>query len=129
MNKLNTNDLDFNFTAHPVTGDITIKNNLTSIKQSLKNILMTSILERPFNTNLNLNLYSYLFENFNIYYIDILTDEIKRIITFNEPRIAVDKIDLNFQENDGILTIVINFSLIDDSNAQNELTLTIERQR
>lgn len=129
MNKLNTNDLDFNFTAHPVTGDITIKNNLTSIKQSLKNILMTSILERPFNTNLNLNLYSYLFENFNIYYIDILTDEIKRIITFNEPRIAVDKIDLNFQENDEILTIVINFSLIDDSNAQNELTLTIERQR
>ena len=129
MNKFNTNDLDFNFTAHPLSGDISIKSGLDSLKQSIKNILMTSILERPFNTNLNINIKSYLFENFNIYYEDILKQEIKRIILTNEPRILINEIVLNYQENDQNLLIYINFSGVNNLETRADLEFIVERIR
>lgn len=129
MNKLNTNDLDFNFTAHPVTGDVSIKSGLDSLKQSLKNILMTSLLERPFNTRLNLNLTAYLFENYNIYYSDIIKEEIKNIIDQNETRVKINKIDLVFQESTNSLKIILDFSAINDSKEQTQLQITVERVR
>lgn len=129
MNKLNTNDLDFNFTAHPVTGDVSIKSGLDSLKQSLKNILLTSLLERPFNTRLNLNLASYLFENYNIYYSDIIKEEIKNIIDQNETRIRVNKINLMFEESTNSLKIILDFSAINDSKEQAQLEIIVERVR
>lgn len=129
MNKFNTNDLDFNFTAHPISGDISIKSGLDSLKQSLKNILMTSILERPFNQNLNMNIKSYLFENFNIYYEDIIKEEIKRIILTNEPRVILNEIVLNYIENEQNLLIYINFSATNNTEIAADLQLIIERLR
>jgi len=129
MNKFNTNDLDFNFTAHPVSGDISIKSGLDALKQSLKNILMTSILERPFNQNLNMNIKSYLFENFNIYYEDIIKDEIKRVITTNEARVQINEIVLNYRENEQSLLIYINFSGKNDLETTAGLEFIVERLR
>ncbi|MGA1048851.1 MAG: hypothetical protein ACO3UU_12655 [Minisyncoccia bacterium] len=42
-------DLDFNFTAHPVTKDVSRKYDENAIKQSLKNLLLTRNFERPFH--------------------------------------------------------------------------------
>jgi phage baseplate assembly protein W len=129
MNKLNTNDVDFNFTAHPVTGDISIKSGLDSLKQSLKNILMTSILERPFNTNLNLNINSYLFENFNIYYEDLIKQEITRIIEQYEQRVIINNLILNYKEEQNSLSIQLDFSAINESDINNTVELIVERIR
>lgn len=129
MNNLNTNDIDFNFIAHPVTGDISIKSGLDSLKQSLKNILMTSILERPFNTNLNLNINSYLFENFNIYYEDLIKQEITRIIEQYEQRVIINNLILNYKEEQNSLSIQLDFSAINESDINNTVELIVERIR
>ena len=45
-------DLDMNFKAHPITGDLTIKKDSDAIKQSIKNIMLTNYYERPFKPSL-----------------------------------------------------------------------------
>lgn len=129
MNKINTSDLDFNFTPHPLTGDVNIKTNIDAIKQSLKNILMTSLLDRPFNTNLFLNLKSYLFENFDIYYEDKLRRDIENIITFYEKRVKINNLNVSFDEDNLTLGIILDFSLIYDSSINSQLELIVERTR
>ena len=42
-------DIDLTFTAKP-SGDIYKKEDAAAVKQSVKNILMTNIMEKPFNT-------------------------------------------------------------------------------
>ena len=41
-------DLDFDFTAHPVTGDVIRVKDAISVKRGIKNILLTEITERRF---------------------------------------------------------------------------------
>ena len=50
------------FTAHPVTGDIVRIKNENSIRQSVKNLVMTSMGERPFQSYIGSNVYNSLFE-------------------------------------------------------------------
>ena len=41
-------DLDINFLAHPITGDVTTKTDSDAVKRAVKNIVLTNYYERPF---------------------------------------------------------------------------------
>ena len=55
-------DLSFNFTKNPITNDIVVLKNEESIKQSVKNLVLTKLRERPFRPELGTDCTSYLFE-------------------------------------------------------------------
>ena len=55
-------DLDLNFTAHPVTKDISRRFDENAVKASLKNLVMTSNYERPFHSELGSQVRALLFE-------------------------------------------------------------------
>ena len=55
-------DFDLAFIKHPNTKDVTILKDLDSVKQSIKNLILTSRGERPFNPNLGSGIRALLFE-------------------------------------------------------------------
>ena len=46
-------DIDLDFIAHPVTGDIVQKTNKDAIKQSLTNLIKMGPHDKPFQPNIN----------------------------------------------------------------------------
>ena len=55
-------DIDLRFTAHPVTGDITLLYDEKAIKRSIKQLLLTSHYERPFHSEIGSPIRALLFE-------------------------------------------------------------------
>lgn len=85
-------DFNINFTAHPVTGDVTKKQNENAIGQSIMNLLKTSHYERPFKPNLGSNVKRFLFEPIDTITTSLLQDEIFRTLKNYEPRIDIEQV-------------------------------------
>jgi len=128
-NKFNITDLDMSFTKHPISNDVSIKIGSDAIKQSLKNIILYNLLEKPFNVNLNLNIREYLFENFDIFYERQLKEEILRIVAIYETRVAINKVDVIYDEKNVGLNISINFTIIGQEQIDQDLDIKLERTR
>ena len=129
MNKINITDLDLNFSAHPVSGDVSIKTNNDAIKQSIKNILFYSSLEKPFNTQFNLNLREYLFLNWSILYETDLKKQIFDILSTYEPRITINAIQITVDPDNHTLSISIDYSIIGQNNIEESVEVMVERTR
>jgi len=56
-------DFDIDFSRNEFTGDISMKTESNSIRQSVRNIVMTRRGEKPFNRGFGVGLHDYLFEN------------------------------------------------------------------
>jgi phage baseplate assembly protein W len=129
MNKLNVTDLDLNFTMHPFTGDVSIKTGEDAIKQSLKNLLLISTLEKPFSTQFNLNIKEYLFLNFSVLYAQDLKQQMLSLINLYEKRVKINNIDISYPEDQNQLNIIIDFSVIGEEQKSTTLNLVVERDR
>jgi len=125
---LNTTDLDFNFMANPFTGDVSVKTGVDAIKQSMKTILFLQKYEKAFNFDLDAGLTSYLFENFYPIFGKEIEEDIKKIILKYEPRVLPSNISVSF-DNMQNLNIVIVFSIVNQPNEQQTLTLSVEKTR
>ena len=125
---LNTTDLDFNFMANPFTGDVSVKTGVDAIKQSIKTILFLQKYEKAFNFDLDAGLTSYLFENFYPIFGKEIEEDIKKIILKYEPRVLPSNISVSF-DNMQNLNIVIVFSIVNQPNEQQTLTLNVEKTR
>ena len=53
-------DLDLSFSPRP-SGDLYKKNDAAAVKQAVKNLLLTNITEKPFNSQFGGNLNDFLF--------------------------------------------------------------------
>jgi phage baseplate assembly protein W len=105
-------DLDFNFLTNPGTGDVTKKTNIEDVKQSVRNLLMTKMHERPFQPNLYSGIYDLLFEPFTGTTKYALEKIIRNLLGTYEPRISV--LDINIADNsvNNGLDISLTFEVI-----------------
>jgi hypothetical protein len=85
-------DFDLDFDAHPVTKDILKKTNENSIAQSIRNLLLTSNYERPFNPDLGSDLKRFLFEPVDNVTTSLIQDSIFQTLSNFEPRITVEEV-------------------------------------
>jgi len=94
MSLITTKYSDFNldFTAHPVTGDITKKLNENAIAQSIRNLLLTSHYERPFKPQLGSNVKKFLFEPIDNITTSLIQDSIFETLRNYEPRITIQEV-------------------------------------
>jgi|SRR5699024_4004569 len=91
-------DIDFNFKPHPMTGDLVMLSTSQAIRQSLRNIVLTSFYERGFNVQFGTDVRSSLFELFSP--LDLLTmqDKIIQAINIHEPAVEVIDVVVSFIE-------------------------------
>lgn len=119
-------DIDFNFTPHPVTGDIvTIKDN-NAIRRSIYNLVNIAFYEKKFHPEIGSNLGRLLFETQSPLLKANLISSIKTVLNNYEPRIDIGKIDVVFINNDAEITI--NYKIIGTLTPLS-VTLTIRRTR
>ena len=85
-------DLDLNLTKHPVTKDVSKVMNENAIATAIRNLLLTSHYERPFNPDLGSNLKKFLFEPIDNVTTSLIQDSIFETIKNFEPRVTVSEV-------------------------------------
>lgn len=120
-------DIDLNFTANPLTGDLNIKNNNDAVKQALRTLLLLNLYEKPFNDDLGPDLKSYLFSNYLINSNKYLKDRITNIIRKYESRVRIKEIVVKADSENNSIDIYVEYYFTGETI--NNLSLTIERVR
>ena len=121
-------DLSFNMTKNPITDDIVILKNEEAIKQSVKNLVLTQLNERPFNPLLGTNTTSYLFELSTEIAANQLIDEIERVLVQNESRIALQNIKVDVIDDDNQCEVEIDYFIIGAAPEVQNLSFILVRE-
>ena len=82
-------DFDLSFSNNPLTNDVSIKNDIQAINQSLRSLVLTNYYERPFNPTIGCNIRKILFEPMDQLTMLDLRDAIKYTIENYERRVRL----------------------------------------
>jgi hypothetical protein len=110
-------DIDLSFRKHPVSKDILKKTDVDAVKQSLKNLFMTSPMESQFDPTFGIGLRSLLFENLTPPMVGIIQRKIKEQLFQYEPRCIVDAISIEDDPSNGLI-ITLEFHVSGDNTKQ-----------
>jgi len=107
----NYSDIDLTLDTKP-SGDIFKKTDAASVKQSIKNILLTNHGEKPYDYFFGANLASYLFELNDPSIVREMEKDIKFAVENYEPRAEILEIQVinNIDVND--VRVVVKFKII-----------------
>jgi phage baseplate assembly protein W len=121
-------DLDFNFTAHPVTKDVTRKYDENAVKTALRNLILTKNYERPFHSEIGSPISALLFEPASPMLNVTLKRAIIDVVNNFEPRVVLTDVQVNSSPDTNSIYVSIYFKL---KNTERPLTLelTLERTR
>ena len=121
-------DLDLNFTAHPVTKDISRRYDENAVKTSLKNLILTRNFERPFHSEIGSPINALLFEPPSPMLNITLQRAIVDVVNNFEPRVDLLDVSVISSPDENSLYVTITFRIV---NTQQPLTLdlTLERTR
>ena len=111
-------DIDINFAVHPVYRDIRPIYDIDSIKQNLKNLLLTNKYERPFQPDVYSGISSLLFENANIFTQIELQTKIEQIIDEYEPRIDEYRVSIIDESEKNSYKVTIHFKTTYNTTAE-----------
>lgn len=105
-------DLPLSLAIHPNKKDIGSLKDISAIKQSVKNLVLTNFGERPFNRNLGGNITALLFENADIYTAIMLENTIRDLLQEYEPRVKLIEVSVDLDADANTLVINIEFLII-----------------
>ncbi len=90
------------------------------IRQSLQILFSTTPGERIFRFDYGCNIRQWVFEEMKLSIKTLITDEIKRAILYYEPRIDVEKINVEIKDpSEGILWIDLDYRIRQTNNRSN----------
>ena len=121
-------DLDFDFTRHPVTGDIIKVVDATSVKRGIKNILLTETTERLFQPEVGSGIKGLLFEQMSDITAQLLEDQVRAAIESWEDRAEVLEIIVTPDEDYNRYTVAVTFRIINQLEEQ-ALEVYLQRER
>jgi phage baseplate assembly protein W len=113
-------DLDFSLRVLPSTGDVAPLTDIDAVKNSIKNLCLTGVNERPFQPGLGSRIRSLLFENANSSTAFTLKQEIETTVKLYEPRVSSIRVDVKDNSNANAYNISVTFSM------SNYITSTFE---
>lgn len=118
-----------NFDQNPVTGFLARVTNEESVKQSIKNIILTSVGERFYDSNKGSKIKQSLFDIFDPSNIEIIKIQVKEAIEVYEPRAIIQDIRFNPDLDRNAYYMTIIYSVINIPDNVFNLTLNILRVR
>jgi phage baseplate assembly protein W len=117
-------DLNPSFMVHPVLKDLIPLNDIDAIKNSIKNIILTNTLDRPFHPEISSGLRLLLFEQADIFINYEIGEKIRNIILLLEPRIENLEIDVIDNSVSNQYKVTITFSTFYDKSEELIIYLT-----
>lgn len=119
-------DIDFNFIAHPITGDVSAKSDVADVQQSIKNIVLTGFYERGFNPDLGCSAGKYqIGELITPIAITEIKQDIEVAVKNFEPRADLVSVDVGATDN--YLQVTIKFNVLNNEQV-NELSIKLRRE-
>ena len=105
-------DLSINFSRNPFTDDLSVVKNDNSIKQAVKNLIMTAPGEKPFQPLVGSSVTNLLFEPLDGFTADSIKDEIVTTINQFEPRVRLTNCNVTpiFESNK--LNVSIEYQIV-----------------
>jgi len=80
-------DISLTFNPSPINGDLTTISDDRAINNSIKNLCLIKPNEVPFQRDIGSNVTALLFEFNDSFTAEVIEQEIRRTINFNEPRV------------------------------------------
>jgi phage baseplate assembly protein W len=121
-------DLDLGFIKHPVYNDIMPLKDIDAVKQSVRNLLLTNRGERLFRPNLGSGVFDLLFEHANLFTFQAVRDNIKDMLSINEPRISQIAVDIKDDSDKNAMAVKVKFNIVGVANNQS-VDFYLERLR
>ena len=121
-------DFDLGFSRNPFTNDVAKKTDAQAIIQSVRNLLNTNYLERPFRPEVGSNIRGLLFELADPLTISNLRSAIRETIINYEPRVNIIALNVTDNADRNAYDIELIFTLRNNTE-QNRITLTLRRLR
>ena len=124
----NYKDLDLDFTANPVTGDVATVKDATSIKRGIRNILLTENQERLFQPEIGSGLKNLLFEPMTNITTQLLEDEVRNAIEAWENRANILECIVTPEEELNRYRVAVTFRIVNQTEEQ-QLDVFLSRER
>ena len=105
-------DIDIAMGRNPFTDDLGVVKNDNSIKQAIKNIVLTAPGEKPFQPLVGSRVYQLLFEPLDPFTADTIRDEIINTINQYEPRVELTQIDVTPIYEGNKLNVTIEYRIV-----------------
>ena len=105
-------DFSVNFARNPFTDDLSIVNNDNSIKQAVKNIILTSPGEKPFQPLVGSSVNRLLFEPLDAFTADAVAEEIRTTINQYEPRVKLTNVDVTPINEGNKLNVSLEYKIV-----------------
>ena len=109
-------DLDLNFMVHPIRKDINKVTNQMAVINSIKNIILTSHYEKPFQPEIGSNVRRLLFENMDTITATTLEKEIAQTIKNYEPRANISRLNVGPDYENNGFNVYMEFYVINRTN-------------
>ena len=122
-------DLDLFFTKRSRDKDVNVLSNVTAIKRSVRNLVLTNFYEKPFHPEIGSGVRELLFENANPLTSIAISQAITDVINNYEPRARLNSVTVfdNLDANE--YEITVNFTVVNGAPENVELSLTMELLR
>lgn len=128
-------DIPFFLSKNSFTGDFNLVRDLSAVRQSVKNIILTRMSERPFELKFGASPYDLMFENLsNILKIEYQAKVAENIATF-EPRVVINDIVLSDEysltsviTDPNTISMEVSFS-IPDLGLDEKINIQVTRTR
>ena len=122
-------DLSASFQNNPLSNDLITLKNENAIARSVRNLILTTQGERPFQPVLGSNVNNLLFENMDKLTAAALKEEIRNTIENYEPRVEIEEIivDPNFENNE--FNVTIQYYIVGIDVPEQELSFVLESTR
>lgn len=124
--KNNYSDLDFSLKQHPGYSDILPIKGVEAIKRSIRNLVILSKYDRVFQPNLTSAVEDFIFSKSNTINRALIIQEIKRVLSLHEPRIADVRVGITTFEQEYIISI---FFVIVNINIEESVDVVVQRNR
>lgn len=121
-------DIDMGFLPNPVSKDVSRKYDENSIKQSIKNLIMTKNFERPFRSDIGSQVMSLLFEPMTPLIRATIKKTISDTINSYEPRVKLLDVSVLLSPDNNGVYVTIVFSIVNTSTPVS-VDLFLERTR
>ena len=119
-------DLDLFFVKRSRDKDVNVLSNVTAIKRSVRNLVLTNFYEKPFHPEIGSGVRELLFENATPLTSLAINQAITDVIKNYEPRAQLNFVDVNAQLDNNAYDVTVNFSVINGPPESVDLALTME---
>jgi phage baseplate assembly protein W len=122
-------DISLSFEPHPITKDLQVLRNESSIRRSVRNIVQTIPTEKFFNSLFGSNIRGSLFEFIDFGTAAAIRDQIEISINNFEPRVENLQIEVQPLSDENAFNVIVIFDIIGQDFPTQEYSFLLEATR